>query len=95
MRGRSIQTPCTIEIEQTHDSFHAHLTLDGDIAIHAGDRVRVHGAPIRTTFGERRVERRQATVTRAGWLRRVWTRITARFQMNELYEVSFTPRRTL
>lgn len=93
--GRKIETGCTIEIEQTHDSFHAHLALDGDIAIGPGDRVLVHGAPIRMSFGEKRMERRAATVTRAGKLRRAWTKLTARFELKELYEVSFTPRRTL
>jgi hypothetical protein len=28
-------------------------------------------------------------------LRRAWTRISARFALQELYEVSFTPARTL
>ena len=96
MTGRRvIETPCTIEIEQTHDCFHAHLVLDGDIAIGPGDQVKVHGEPIRILFGEKRTERRRATVTRAGMMRRLWTRATARFAMSELYEVSFTPRRTL
>ncbi len=95
MGACTLQIPCTIEIEQTHESFHAHLTLDGDIAIGPGDRVRVHGAPVRVAFGQKLVERRHATVTRAGWLRRAWTRISARFELAELYEVSFTPRRSL
>ena len=95
MSGRTIEIPCTIEIEQTHDCFHAHLVLDGDIAINPGDSVLVHGEPIRMSFGEKRSERRRATVTRAGLLRRAWTRFTARFELQELYEVSFTPRRTL
>lgn len=95
MKGRRIETPCTIEIEQTHDCFHAHLALDGDIAIGPGDRVQVHGEPIRMAFGEKRTLHRRATVTRAGVLRRAWTLLTARFAMQELYEVSFTPRRML
>lgn len=95
MSGRTIEVACTIEIEQTHDCFHAHLMLDGDIAIHPGDRVLVLGEPVRMRFGEKRSERRRATVTRAGLLRRAWTRFTARFELQELYEVSFTPRRVL
>jgi len=95
MSRRTIEIPCTIEIEQTHDCFHAHLALDGDIAIGPGDRVRVHGEPIRMAFGEKRTERRRATVTRAGLLRRACTRLMARFELQELYEVSFTPRRIL
>ncbi len=91
----SFETPCTIEIEQTHDYFHAHVTLDGEIALRPGDQVRVHGTPVRVAFGEKLVERRQATVQPAGILQRWWTRTAAWFQLQELYEVSFTPRRTL
>lgn len=93
MNRRVVEIGCTVEIEQTPDNFHAHLVLDGDIAIHPGDRVLLHGAPIRLAFGEKRRERRRATVTRAGWLRRAWTRLAARFDLQELYEVSFTSRR--
>jgi ABC-type molybdate transport system substrate-binding protein len=93
--ARTIETGCTIEIEQTHDCFHAHLALDGEIEIAPGDRVHVHGEPIRVAFGERRTERRRATVLRAGSLRRAWTRLKSRFELKELYEVSFTPRRSL
>lgn len=93
--ARTIETNCTIEIEQTHDWFHAHMTLDGAIEIAPGDRVQVHGEPIRVAFGERLTERRRATVSRAGSLRRAWTRFMSRFGLKELYEVSFTPRRSL
>ncbi|MGZ5920326.1 MAG: hypothetical protein ACXWLT_01005 [Rhizomicrobium sp.] len=95
MSGNVLDIPCTLEIEQTADSFHAHLVLDGDIAIHPGDRVLVHGEPVRMAFGEKLSERRRATLTRAGLLRRAWTRFAARFALQDLYEVSFTPRRTL
>lgn len=95
MSSSSFNVPCTIEVEQTHDHFHAHLTLDGDIAIGPGDRVQVHGAPIRIAFGDSFVERREATVYRAGVVRRTWTRIIARLELSELYEVSFTSARNL
>ena len=85
--------PCTIEIEHSASSLHAHVELDGEIALGPGDRVRVHGAPIRMVFGERLVLRRDATVERAGWLERQWTRFSARFGLSELYEVSFSPGR--
>ncbi len=88
-------TPCTIEIEHSETSLHAHVELDDDIALRPGDRVRVHGAPIRVVFGERLVLRRDATVERAGWLERQWTRLAARFALAELYEVSFTSGRLL
>lgn len=94
--GRRIcNTQCTIEIEHSENHLHAHVELDDAADLQPGDRVRVHGAPIRVGFGERLSVRRPATVERAGWLERQWTRLTARFELAELYEVSFTPRRTL
>ena len=93
--GGLVDTSCTIEIEQTADLFHAHMVLDDDLEIGPGDRVRVHGGAIRVAFGEKRVERRRATVERATWLARIWTKIAARFDLMELYEVSFTPGRIL
>ena len=90
---RRQDTPCTIEIEHSERSLHAHVELDGGLALGPGDRVRVHGAPIRVRFGETLILRREATVERAGWLERQWTKFTARFALSELYEVSFTPGR--
>lgn len=85
--------PCTIEIEHTERSLHAHVELEGEMALQPGDRVRVHGEPIRVRFGDRMTLHRNATVERAGWLERQWTRLKARFELSELYEVSFTPGR--
>jgi hypothetical protein len=90
---RTLPVPCTIEIEHTEASLHAHVELDGHLALQPGDRVRVHGDPIRVAFGEKLVLRREATVERAGWLERQWTRLVAHFELSELYEVSFTPGR--
>ncbi|MBS0278768.1 MAG: hypothetical protein JSR81_14195, partial [Proteobacteria bacterium] len=50
---------------------------------------------VRIAFGQKIVERRWATVIRANWLERAWTKLTARFALKDLYEVSFTPRRIL
>lgn len=91
----AFETGCTVEVEHTHDHFHAHVDLDGDVSIAPGDRVRVHGAAIRVPFGAKLVERRRATVERAHPLERAWVKFAARFELAELYEVSFTPRRTL
>lgn len=85
-------TACTVEVEHSNESLHAHVALDGDPAIGPGDRVRVHGAPIRLAFGERIVVRRGATIARATRLTRAWTRFAGHFGMAELYEVSFTTR---
>jgi hypothetical protein len=92
---RRQDTPCTIEIEHTERSLHAHVELEGQMALQPGDRVRVHGEPIKVRFGDKMTLHRHATVERAGWLERQWTRIAARFELSELYEVSFTPGRLL
>jgi hypothetical protein len=88
---RRFDIPCRIAVEQSEAHFHAHVELAGEIAIEPGDRVRVHGDPIRVRFGESAVIERVATVTRAGPLRRAWTRLAAYLDLRELYEVSFTP----
>ena len=66
-----------------------------DYEVGPGDRVRVHGAPIRVGFGERRVEERIATVERASAAERLWTKFAGHFEMTELYEVSFSDRTTV
>lgn len=85
-------TPCRVEIEHSDEFLCAHVELAGDVAIGPGDRVRVHGAPIRVGFGERRVVDRIATVERAGIVGRLWTKFAGHFEMTELYEVSFSDR---
>lgn len=82
--------PCRIAVEQSDEHFHAHVELDGDIAIYPGDEVRVHGDPIQVRFGQSATYERIATVTRAGPLLRAWTRFKAYFDLGELYEVSFS-----
>lgn len=94
-RRRRLDTGCTVAVEHTNERFEAHVELDDAVEIRPGDRVRVHGEPIRVAFGETLVVRRAATVERAGPLERALTRIKARFELAELYEVSFTPRRVL
>ena len=88
-----LETTCTIEVEHTNESLSAHVTLAGDLAIAPGDKVRVHGAAIRVPFGERLSITRPATVERANRLEQAWTKFWARFELTELYEVSFTPGR--
>lgn len=88
---RSIQVPCTVEIEHTADSLHAHVDLDG-IEIEPGDEVIVHSAPVDVPFGQRLVVRRTATVVRAGALERAWTKLLAYLELTELYEVGFSPK---
>ena len=91
--AKQFDVGCTIDIEQTHESLHAHVSLDGDIAIHPGDEVTIHGAPIKVMFGDRINLRRTATVVRAGPLKRAMTRIAGYLELTELYEVSFSDGR--
>lgn len=90
---RSFDVPCTVEIEQTSETLHAHVVLDGDIQIRAGDEVMVHDAPTQVAFGERLVVRRTATVIRGGLSDRLWARIEGYLELTELYEVSFSDGR--
>jgi hypothetical protein len=89
-RRESVEVPCTIRVEHTFDSLHAHVELDGGLAVEPGDEVRVHGEPIVVPYGERRTIRRIATVTRAGLIERAWTRATGDLEFMELCEFSFS-----
>ena len=61
----------------------------------SGDAVTVHDAPVSVPYGERLVVRRSATVSRASRLERAWTKLIAHLELTELYEVSFSERRSL
>lgn len=91
--AKRFDIPCTVTVEQSSQHFHAHVELAGDVELEAGDKVRVHGAAIQIPFGQSAVFERTATVTRAGPLARMLTRIAAYFDLRELYEVSFNPGR--
>ena len=92
MIGRTrFDTPCRVEIEHSDEFLCAHVELAAGIAINPGDQVRVHGGGFDVPYGERRVFDRVATVERAGALARLWTRIAGHFELNELYEVNFSP----
>ena len=90
---KSFDVPCTVEIEQTSETLHAHVILDGDIDIKPGDEVTVHDAPTGVEFGQRLVVRRTATVVRGGPLDRLRARIDGYLELTELYEVSFSDGR--
>ena len=87
--GRVVEVPCTIDMEQTADSLHAHVDLQG-IAVRPGDAVIVHDAPGTIPFGQSAVYQRSATVRRAGPLRRFWAHVEGYLELTELYEVSFS-----
>ncbi len=90
---RQFDVGCTIEIEQTGESLHAHVSLDGNVEIRPGDQVTIQGAPIKVAFGDRVNLRRTATVVRAGTLRRWATHLAGYLELTELYEVSFSDGR--
>jgi hypothetical protein len=90
---KSFDVPCTVEIEQTSETLHAHVVLDGNVQIQPGDEVMVHDAPTSVAFGERLVVRRTATVVRGSALDRLRARIEGYLELTELYEVSFSDGR--
>jgi hypothetical protein len=85
---KSIDVTCTVDIEQTPESFYAFAVPEG-IDIRPGDTVQIHGAPTEVRFGDRVSLQCRATVVRASWPERLWTRLTACFELTELYEVGF------
>jgi len=87
-RHRRVVVPCELDLEATHDHFHAHLNLEG-VVVSPGDAVLVQEAPTAIPFGERRAVRSRAEVRQASWLRRQWTRLTGRLELYELYDVGF------
>jgi hypothetical protein len=91
MAGRIVEVPCTVEIEQTRESLHAHA-IPEDIEIRPGDVVQVHGAPTSVEFGGRISVPCRASVRRAGPLVRAWTQFAGLFELTELYEVGFMPK---
>lgn len=90
---RRITVPCTITIAHDADNLEAHVELEGGVEPGVGDRVLVHGDAVKLRFGERVTLKRQATLTRATALQRLMTYVKARFELSELYEVSFSGRR--
>lgn len=91
-RRATIDVPCTIDLEQTPDSLHAYVDLDG-VAPGPGDEILVHDAPSRLAFGDKTVLERRATLRRAGPLQRLWAHVAGYIELTELYEVSFSDGR--
>jgi uncharacterized Zn finger protein len=89
------QVPCTVEVSHRFESLHAHVRFDNGAVVYPGDEVLVHGAPIMAAFGELIVEQRAATITRASWVERLWTKATGDFGFMELCEFSFSEEITL
>lgn len=96
MDVRRFDVACTVRISHTFEELSAHVELDGNPQMGPGDRVRVHGEPIVTPpYGQVSQVRRMATVERATWLERVWSRMVGTMDCLSLLEVTFTDRRTL
>ena len=91
---RSVQVPCTVEVENTFDFLFTNVDLHG-IEVEPGDEVQVHDAPLDVAYGERVVVERRATVIRASRLERAWTRLTGDLEFMELLEFSFSSGRKL
>jgi len=92
--GRKLfDVPCTVEIENTAETLHAHVELDG-VEVGPGDEVIVHGAPTHVPFGEKIVARCHATVRRAGPIDRLKAKIEGYLELTELYEVGFSEGRS-
>lgn len=84
------QVPCTVEVSHCFDALHAHVRFDNGAVVHPGDEVLVHGAPVMAPYGKVIVEQRTATITRANWFERTWTRLTGDLEFMELCEFSFS-----
>ncbi len=87
---KSEQVPVTVEVSHRFESLHAHVRFNNGAIVHPGDEVLVHGRPIMAAWGEVITEDRTATITRASWLERQWTRLTGDFGFIELCEFSFS-----
>jgi hypothetical protein len=88
---RRIEVACTVDIEQTPQSLHAHVMPEG-IEIRPGDKMLVHGAPSRIGYGQRVSLRCSATVIRATAFGRLWTQFAGLLEFAALYEVGFERR---
>jgi len=90
--ARRVEVRCIVDLEQTTESLHAYVELDG-VEVGPGDEVIVHDAPTQVEFGDRRVVRCCATIVYAGWLQNLQARLAGYFELTELYEVSFSDGR--
>ncbi|MEM9222683.1 MAG: hypothetical protein AAGB11_09805 [Pseudomonadota bacterium] len=87
-----LTVPCTVEVSHTFESLHAHVVLPDGIDAEPGDEIIVHGEPIRVPYGEVASIGREATILRATWIERLWTRMTGDVEFMELCEFSFSER---
>jgi hypothetical protein len=84
--------PCTVDIAHTPEDLHAHVSLHG-AAVAPGDVVQIYMAPAPVGYSLRIACDQRATIVRAGWFQRTWTRMRGYFELAALYEVSFSSDR--
>ncbi|MXQ09708.1 hypothetical protein GQ651_17825 [Alphaproteobacteria bacterium GH1-50] len=89
------KVPCTVEVSHRFEELSAHVRFDNGAVVHPGDSVLVHGEPVMAPFGEIVREAREATITRASAVERLWTRMTGDLEFIELCEFSFSEEVTL
>lgn len=89
------RAPCTVEISHKFESLHAHVRFNNGAVVYPGDEVQVQGPEIMAPFGEIVREDREAIITRASGVERLWTRLTGDFEVMELCEFSFSEEVTL
>jgi len=85
-RGGTQLLPCTLDVEQTFDSLHAHVELEGVNDICPGDEITVQGERVEVAFGEKFTLHRQATLRRAGPLESLWMRIKGDLEVLDLLD---------
>ena len=84
------RVPCTVTVSHRFDELSAHVRFDDGSVVHPGDSVEVQGAEIMAPYGEIVEEHREAIITRASGLERLWTRMTGDLEFMELCEFSFS-----
>ena len=84
------RAPCTVEVSHKFESLHAHVRFNNGAVVYPGDEVQVEGPEIMAPFGEIVREDREAVITRASKLERLWTRLTGDLEVMELCEFSFS-----
>lgn len=88
----TIAIDCVIDLEQTSESLHAYVEIDG-IDIGPGDEVTLETAPQMVPFGERARVMGRARIRKAGRLGRLRAVLEGYLELTELYEVSFSQGR--
>lgn len=84
------RVPCTVTISHRFEELSAHVRFNDGSVVHPGDSVEVQGSEIMAPYGEIVEEDREAIITRANGLERLWTRMTGDLEFMELCEFSFS-----